>query len=184
MNKYLLPPEERDWPTLLEKWNWILPERFGVWLINTFGDLFLELESGEIALLDINAGKLSILADTRETFIDRITEASNAAAWLYIPLVDALHERGIIPPPEHCYAFNRPPLLGGEYHPENIRITEFTAHLGFTGDFAEQLRGVEDGAEIELKVRGGDFVGCEKPNCCSKGPNPTPGSCRTEEAQI
>lgn len=177
MNEYLLPPEEREWAGLLENWNWLLPDTFGVWLANSFGDLFLELESGEIALLDINAGKLEILADSQETFIDRISDPANAAAWLYMPLVDALRAQGIVPPHGSCYAFSRPPLLGGEYRPENVRLTELEAHLAFTGDLAEQLRDVKDGDEVELKVRGGDFRGCEKPDCCSKGPNPTPGSC-------
>ena len=177
MNEYLLPPEERAWPDLLENWNWLLPDAFGVWLVNGFGDLFLELESGEIALLDINAGKLSVLADSREAFIDRIAESGNAAAWLYMPLVDALRAGGVIPAHGQCYAFSRPPLLGGEYAPDNVRLTDFEAHLAFTGDFAEQLRDVKDGDEVALKVLGGDFRGCEKPDCCSKGPNPTPGSC-------
>ncbi len=183
MNEYLLSPEELQWPSVLENWNWLLPDSFGVWLVNAFGDLFLVLESGEIALLDINAGKIEILADSRETFIDRISETANAAAWLYMPLVDALRAKGVIPQPGCCYAFSRPPLLGGEYHPENVRLTELIGHLAFTGDLAEQLRDVKDGDEVELKVRGGDFVGCEKPDCCSKGPNPKPGSCRTEETQ-
>lgn len=180
MIEYLLPPEERDWPTLLENWGWLLPDTFGVWMANTFGDLFIETEDGAISLLDINAGRFRTLAGSRDEFIEKLGESDNAVSWFYIPLVDALRGRGIVPPPGSCYAFNRPPLLGGDYHPDNVRVAGFAPHLAFTGDLAEQLRDVEDGAEVELKVRAGDFVGCEKPNCCSKGPNPTPGSCRTD----
>lgn len=184
MIEYLLPVEERNWSVLLEKWAWLLPDSFGVWIANSFGDLFLEIEDGAIALLDINAGTLKRLAASQDDFIQKLGEGGNAAAWLYIPLVDSLRTKGVIPHPGHCYAFNRPPLLGGEYCADNVRITDFEAHLSFTGDFAEQLRDVADGAEVELKVRGEDFVGCEKPNCCSKGPAPTPGSCQAAGKKI
>lgn len=179
MNEYLLPPEERDWLALLENWNWLLPDTFGVWMVNTFGDIFLITESGEVALLDINAGRLTTLAASQDDFIEKLSDAGNAAAWLYMPMVEALRAKGAVLPYGSCYAFNRPPLLGGEFHPENVRIADFEPHLAFTGDLAGQLRDVADGAEVGLKVRAEDYKGCEKPDCCSKGPNPTPGSCKT-----
>lgn len=166
MNDYLLPPEERDWAALLAKWNWLLPDSFGVWMANAFGDLFIETEDGMIALLDINGGSLLPLADSRQSFFEKLADGENAAAWLYMPLVDALRASGKAITPGTCYAFTRPPLLGGRYVPENVHVTDYAEHLAFTGDFCEQLQGLEDGAEVELKVRGEDFAGCGKEDCC------------------
>lgn len=180
MNEYLLPAQERDWPTLLENWSELLPEDFSILMANAFGDLFIETSDGAVALLDINAGSLATLAESRDAFLSKLGDERNAAAWLYLPLVATLRERGSVLHPGECYAFSRPPVLGGEYHPENVRIADFAGHLAFCGDIAEQLRDVEDGDEVELKVRAEDYVGCEKPDCCSKGPNPTPGSCKTD----
>ncbi len=166
MNDYLLSNEERDWAGLLAKWNWLLPDSFGVWMANAFGDLIIETEEGMIALLDINGGSLIPLADSREDFVAKLANPENAAAWLYMPLVDALHAGGKVLTPGTCYAFTRPPLLGGDYAPENVHIADYAEHLAFTGDFCEQLQGLSEGDEVELKVRGEDFAGCGKENCC------------------
>lgn len=179
MIDYIINKEAHDWPLLLDNWGWCLPDNFGVLLVNTFGDIILETENGGIHLLDINGGGLSHIADSRESLMEKLAITENTASWFYLPLVDALRAQGLILKDGECYAFRKPPALGGDYHPDNVRIARLADNLAFTGDFAEQLQGVGDGAEVALKVRGEDFLGCEKPDCCSKGPNPTPGSCKT-----
>lgn len=177
MNQYLLPPLERDWSALLESWGWRLPDSFGVWLVNRFGDLFLILDDGSVALLDINAGTLTRIADHQDDFFEKLGQEDNARVWLYMPLVDALIAAGNNPDSaETIYAFAKPILLGGGFTADNVRLADLAEHLAFTGDLAEQLHGVPDGAEVELKVRGDDFAGCGKTDCCG-GKGETQGDC-------
>lgn len=180
MIDYVINKEAHDWPLLLDNWGWTLPDHFGVLLINTFGDVILETEDGSVHILDVNSGGLTRLSPSREGFMELLAQPENTASWFYLPLVDALRNQGMILKDGECYAFKKPPILGGDYHPDNVRIAKLADNLAFTGDLAEQLRGVDDGAEVALKVRGEDFMGCEKPDCCSKGPNPTPGSCKAQ----
>jgi hypothetical protein len=180
MNQYLLPPIEREWSSLLENWDWLLPDSFGAWLVNRFGDLFLVLDDGAVALLDINAGTLTRIAEHQDDFFEKLQVGDNAKIWLYLPLVDALIAAGInSDSAEMVYAFNKPILLGGSFTPDNVRITDYTEHLAFTGDLAEQLHEVPDGAEIGLKVRGDEFAGCGKTNCCSSSGN-VKSSCESQ----
>jgi len=179
MQDYLLPPADYDWAALLENWVETLPPDFSILMANAFGDLFIATDDGAVALLDIHAGTLTPIASSREAFMEKLASEENVAAWLYLPLVATLHARGIVAAPGQCYAFARPPLLGGEYHPDNVRLADFATHIAFCGDLAEQLRDVDDGAEVEIKVRAEDYIGCEKPDCCSKGPDAKPGSCKT-----
>ena len=167
MTSYILPPIEREWAVLLEKWSWRLPESFGVWLVNRFGDLFLVLEDGAIALLDINAGTLTRVAEHQDDFIQKLQSEEYARVWLYMPLVDTLAAAGSLP--DDCdtiFAFTKPILLGGTFTADNVRTANLTEHLAFTGDLAEQLHEVPDGAEVELKVRAEDYVPCAKDDCC------------------
>ena len=184
MNACLSPNETLDRDRLLENWSHVLPDRFSVIMINAFGDLFIETETGAVSLLDINAGSLTRLAGTHAEFLKKLAQSENAAAWLYLPLVDALLSRGVVCSPGRCYAFNRPPVLGGDYHPDNVHTADFAGHLAFTGDLAEQLLDVGDGMEVEIKVRAGEFAGCGKTDCCSSDGKPGPGECQNKPGAL
>lgn len=178
MNDYILPPLERDWAALLEKWNWLLPESFGVWFANRFGDLFLILEDGGVAMLDINAGTLTRIAESQDDFSQKLAEGDNARVWLYTPLVDALNAAGTkSDDADRVYAFGKPILLGGEIAAWNVQAGGLGETLGFTGDLAGQLRGVADGAEVGLKVRAEDGVACGKAGCCGGDDQAEGGGC-------
>lgn len=53
LNNYIIDPSNIDCPTLLEDWLWLIPNRLSVWTMNRFGDLFVELDSGAIHMLDV-----------------------------------------------------------------------------------------------------------------------------------
>jgi hypothetical protein len=149
---YLINPSDLDLSTLLSGWSSIVPEKFEPWLVNRFGDLFLVSPNGAIHLLDVGIGTLTKVADSRDSFCDRIDDEENANEWLLIPLVDELVAAAIHLKPGQCYGFKKPPVLGGDYTLENCGPISIADYLGTCGSIHEQLRDVPDGSEVVLKV--------------------------------
>jgi hypothetical protein len=95
----------------LSGWQWLLPTEFTVWLMNRFGDLFLILPDGSVHMLDIGAGSLTKLAESRDDFARIIDEDDNADDWLMIPLVDGLVATGVNLQPGQCNGMLIPILV-------------------------------------------------------------------------
>ena len=150
IDDYLIDQSGVDWSKTLASWAWLLPAEFTLWLVNRFGDLFLVQQDGSIWMLDIGAGTLTRVAQSREEFGNKL-DAGNAAEWLMIPLVDRLADAGFVLQPGHCYGFKTPPVLGGRYEVENCCQLSVGDYISGCGRIHEQLRNVPDGTEIRIK---------------------------------
>jgi hypothetical protein len=113
---------------------------------------FLILPDGSVHMLDIGAGSLTKMAESRDEFSRLIDEDDNANKWLMIPLVDRLVAAGIHLQPGQCYSLLIPPILGGDYTIENTVVLSITEHYGVYGSYHEQLRGVPNGTKVAIKV--------------------------------
>jgi hypothetical protein len=149
---YLIDQSGIDWPKALASWSWLVPPKFSVWLVNRFADLFLVLPDGTVHMLDVGAGTLTKVADSRDDFCTKIDEGDNANQWLMTPLVDRMLAAGVVLRPGHCYGFKTPPVLGGDYSVENAGPLSVWDYLGAYGSLHEQLRDLPDGSEVILDV--------------------------------
>lgn len=149
---YLIDQSGIDWPTALSSWSWLIPAEFTLWLVNRFADLFLVLPDGSVHMLDVGAGTLTKLADSRDDFCDLIDEGDNANQWLMIPLVDKMVAAGVVLQPGQCYGFKIPPVMGGDYAVENVEPLAVWDCLGAYGSIHYQLQNVPDGTQVVLKV--------------------------------
>jgi len=82
---YLLDQESVDWPTVLAGWSWSLPPEFRLLMANRFCDLFLVPPDGTVHLLDVGAGSLTKVAESRDDFSNKFDEGETANNWLMIP---------------------------------------------------------------------------------------------------
>jgi hypothetical protein len=153
VHDYLLDHDGFDWAGLLSGWSWLLPPEFTVWLVNRFGDLFLAPPDGTVHMLDVGAGTLTKLAQSRDDFLRKIDEGDDGDDWLMIPLVDRLTAAGIVTGCGECYSYRIPPVMGGGYTVENTAVLKIAEHYGAYGSIHGQLRDVPDGAKVVLKVR-------------------------------
>ncbi|MBV9928895.1 MAG: DUF1851 domain-containing protein [Acidobacteria bacterium] len=150
---YLIDHQGFDWPLLLAGWAWLLPaDGFTVWLMNRYGDLFLVFEDDTVHMLDVGAGSLDKLAESRDEFLRMLDEVDNANDWLMIPLVDSLVEAGKILEPVRCYSFIIPPVLGGKYTVENTAALRIEEHYGAYASIHDQIKDLPDGAQVRLRV--------------------------------
>lgn len=151
LEPYLIDHTELDWNSLLQSWQWLLPEEeFTVWFVNRFGDLFIVLADGSVHVVDIGCGAIDQLASSRDEFADLMDDDDNANEWLLLPLVDELVAGGVILPAGHCYSYRRPPVLGGDYVAENILVMELIEHYDILGALHEEIQDIPDGAEIDV----------------------------------
>jgi hypothetical protein len=152
IHDYLVDQTGIDWKDALSSWSWLVPPKFTIWLVNRIADIFIVLPDGTVHMLDVGAGSLTKVAESRDEFSERIDEGENANDWLAIPLVDKLVAAGMSLQPGQCYAFKKLPILGGDYMVENFALLAIADWLGACGSIHEQLRDVPDGTQVVLKV--------------------------------
>jgi len=152
VHDYLIDHRSFDWPSLFAEWTWLVPSEFTVWLMNRFGDLFLVFDNGSIQMLDIGAGSLTQVANSRDDFRAKVDEDDNGNYWFMIPLVDQLVAAGITLREGQCYSYKKPPVLGGDYSVENACVLPIAEHYGAFGSIHKQIKDLPDGTQVVIKI--------------------------------
>ena len=153
IDDYIIDHAEFDWLTLFDKWTWLLPNNFTVWIMNRFGDLFIVLEDGTIHMLDVGRGSLEKVAEHRDDFAQKVNIDDNVNDWLMIPLVDQLVAFGLTLSAGQCYTYRQPPVLGGDYTVDNVVVMDIPQHYAVYGSIHQQIKDVPDGTEVRIKTR-------------------------------
>ena len=152
IHDYLIDHSGFDWAALLDEWRWLLPPKFTVWLLTRTGDLFIKLPDGSIHMLDVGAGKLRRVADSRDDACAKIDEPGVAEEWLMIPVVDQLVASGCTLGSEQCYSYKMLPVLGGSYKAEDRVLLPIREHFGAWGSLHRQIADLPDGSQVQIEV--------------------------------
>jgi len=112
----------------------------------------LKTDDGKIHILRLDDGSLRCLANSRDDFADKLEDDETANDWLMVPLVDRLMAIGKVLKSEQCYAFSKPPILGGDYTVDNVCIRSVASQYAIQARFFEKLEGVPDGARVEYET--------------------------------
>jgi hypothetical protein len=152
IHDYLIDHKDLDWKSLFAEWTWLLPNTFTVWLMNRFGDLFLVFDDGSVHMLDVGKGSLEQVAQSRDDFRAKVDEDDTVNDWFMIPLIDQLVAAGITLKEGQCYSYKQPPVLGADYTVENTCVLPIAEHYGAYGSIHNQIKGLPDGTQVELKV--------------------------------
>jgi len=138
INDYLINQVSKDWSTLLHAWIPPLPRDFTIWLVNRLGELFVVVPDESVHWLNVGAGKLNRVANTREHFAQLLDRGNNADNWLRISLVNACRNAGLQLTADECYGFKIPPALQGQYVVENLQPTKLGAHYSLLAHLNKQ----------------------------------------------
>jgi hypothetical protein len=128
INSYLINPTGHDWNSLLASWTRPLPQSFAVWMVNHIGDVIAVAGDGAVYWLDVGTEQVAKIAASRDDFMVKINEGSNARQWLATPLIDSCVAAGMTLQPGQCYGFKVAPLLGGDYVVENMEPLALAEH--------------------------------------------------------
>jgi hypothetical protein len=151
IHDYLIDQTGLDWHSLLDEWRWLLPPQFHVWLLTRAGDLFITVPDDSIHMLDVGAGTLQQVAESRDEFCTKIDEPGIAEDWLMTPIVDQMVVLCVALGSGQCYSFRQSPVLGGTYMPENRTVFSIRDHFGAWGSVHRQIADLPDGTEIRVK---------------------------------
>lgn len=152
VHDYLLSHENVDWSSVLEDWEWLLPQSFTVWLVNRFGDLIIVLDDGAIQLVDVGSGLMRPIADSRDDFAAKIDQEDHAEEWLLISLVNAAKLSGLSLGPNETYSYKTPPILGGDYTVANCEVCDLAVHYSILGQICRQTQKLPDGTKVNIKT--------------------------------
>lgn len=153
LDDYLLNKDDKDWPALLEPLGDLLPERMKLWLVNRLGDMVGIQEDGSVLFVDLGACQASVVADSRDAFLDQFADADKVGFYMAVHLVDACVQSGMTLNSDQCYGFQVPPIVGGAYSVDNMTPIGIAEYYEFIGSLHEQIRDVPDGTSIRLTIR-------------------------------
>jgi hypothetical protein len=134
----------------LGAWSSILPTTARVLRTNLFGDSFVIDGIGGVHILERAACSAERIAASEQEFWR--TVENDPQGWQLRPLADACRHAGKILADGQCYAFTRPPVLGGDYSVENVWVAPWREWFSFTADLFRQIKDLPEGATVTLKV--------------------------------
>lgn len=156
-NELTVSPDDLDLDGLLSEWRWVVSESFHPVVISALGDLFLRHDDGRIYWLSSGWGQLTEVAKDAEEFKRLMVEPENAESWFMPNLVGDILMEGQRLGPGECFGYKLPPVLGGEYEPDNFEPTDLQVHFGILGQIHRQVKELPPGTPIgEIKIEGFD----------------------------
>lgn len=147
-NDLTISIEGLDFRKLLSDWSSLLRGNFGPFLMNAFGDLFLQGEDGRVYFLDLASGKIDGVAKDMEEFGELLNAGEHITDWFMPALVQELQAAGIRLKPGQCYSYKIPPFLNGSLTLENIEPTDIYVHYSVLGQMYEQVKDLPVGTKI------------------------------------
>lgn len=128
INDYLIDQSGKDWPAMIAHWKGVLPATFTLWIVNRVGDLFIVPDDETVHHLNVGAGTLTAVADSRDQFARLLDDSEHANRLLLIPVIDQCVAAGQVLGPTQCYGYKLPPMLGGAYEPDNLQPAELAVN--------------------------------------------------------
>lgn len=151
-NDYLIDHSSLDWNELLEDWDWLLPNKFSIWLLTRAGDLFIRLPDDSILMLEVGGGELNHVAGSPEDFYLKLDEPDQALDWFSITVIDDLTNEGHVLDSGRCFSYRHLPVLGGSYGIENRVSLPIHEHFGMWGSIHRQIKDLPDGSQVIIEA--------------------------------
>jgi hypothetical protein len=135
-----------------EAWGWVGIDPVEVVGENDFGNLMIKDSQGRYWRLCPEDVYCEVVAQNREELDQLSCDQEFLEDWNMQLLVEQAQEQ-LGPLTEgRKYCLVTPGVLGGEYAVSNIKTAPLIELIRFSGDLANQVKHLPDGAQIKLKV--------------------------------
>ena len=142
-----------DVERLLSNWRWLCPKPMALVAKNSFADLFLRNESGEIFRLDVAGGKLTKVAASEVQFCELAATPEKRREWFAEVRELAAAAQGLKPNATQCIGYNLPLVFAESCSPDNTQyVVDLYEHVAFFGDLHKQISDVPDGGRVRLVI--------------------------------
>ncbi len=137
---------EQQYARALESWSWLDLAGKTPRFTSLFGDIFFESADGAWWLLDTIEGSLTRPWPSRaDLAADLAVEEGRDRYLLESLAVAATYRCGLKVGAEEVYVFLPPPVLGGGFDVDHIRVFDFVVAVHLAGQLHDQLRGKPPG---------------------------------------
>jgi hypothetical protein len=133
-------------------WGWIGLDPAEVVAENAFGNLIVRAADGaywRIRPEDLSCEKV---ARDRDEFAALSRREGFRIDWEMSRLVEQARQKLGPMPAGRCYCLKVPAVLGGRYDEANMGTISLAELIAFSGELAEQLKDVPDGAQVRLRI--------------------------------
>jgi hypothetical protein len=132
----------------LAHWRWLVAEPLTPLAVTAFGDLFAVTQRGTVLRLDTIAGTCDEIADSVDTWKQKLRVPEQLDEWFMPALLIALHEADVYLTQGKCYSADQAIVLGGTFTTDNWKPTHWQVHFAYTGRLHEQLNDLPPGTPI------------------------------------
>lgn len=137
--------------TIRESWGWTGLKPADIAATNAFGNVIVRADDGTYWRICPEELKCQVVAQDEAAFNSLWTSDDFQVDWQMTRLVDLARETLGIVNEERCYCLKRPAVLGGKYEAANLGTITRRELLAFTGDVAEQIKDLPDGASVNIE---------------------------------
>jgi len=141
---------EIDNNEIIKNWIWLIGEDKSPIMISCIGDMFLEGTGGKVYWLNVGDGTIEEVANSKEEFLSKMNESEISANWFMFGLVSEIYDSGLTPKPGKLFSYKVPPVVGGEYVPDNFEIKDIIEHFDFSGDLHKKIKDLPEGTPITI----------------------------------
>lgn len=135
-----------------DAWGWAGIDPQEVVGENDFGNLIIKDTDGKYWRMCPEDVYCKVVAENRDE-LDKLSQDQDFLEdWYMAALVNQAQESVGTLTDGRKYCLVIPGLLGGAYDSSNIKSAPLVELIRFSGDIAQQIRDLPDGAQIELKV--------------------------------
>lgn len=137
---------------LNKAWGWTGFIAHRIEKINDFGNIIYQSESGEYYRIIPEELHCEQIANSTSAYTELIKDPEFRTDWRMDNLVQIAKQElgGLSDKQKHCLKI--PAVIGGKYDISNIGKISFKELISFSGNMAFQIKDLDDGQEIELKI--------------------------------
>ena len=148
MNDLTINPEGIDFESLLNDWEWAMPEPLRPVLLTARGDAFAQGASGAVYFVDVVGGDIRCIADDGDTFQSLLSDRAFVTEHLFPARIVELRQAGLTLAPQQVYSHRQLLVLGGSDEVDNIEATDVSVHVSIHGQVHRQVKDLPEGTSI------------------------------------
>lgn len=135
-----------------KSWGWIGIEPEEIVGENEFGNLLVRDTQGKIWRLCPEDVYCEVVANNKEEYEILLRDPEFIEDWEMVNLVTAARNKLGVVSGNLKYCLKIPGVIGGEYGGENLATAPQKELIMFSGNIAQQMKDLPEGAQIEFKI--------------------------------
>lgn len=137
---------------VIESWGWIGISPTEIVAENDFGNLILKDAEDKFWRLCPEDVYCEVVASSIDAYNKLINDDEFLHDWNMTVMVDEATKTLGALKKDYKYYMVIPGILDGEYTGDNIKMAPFVEIIKLSGELGKQIKGLPDGAKVELKV--------------------------------